>query len=236
MPKPMARTAFVMLSFQCLVASSLGQSMPHSCSLKDPCVFHFFSFFSISGYMPATKIKSLTGSENIWQFCCQFFFHTIQRSQFQRQMWDQAQNHFKETKPVNTLRPRDSFCFLLVSSHFFYPNCNRPIGPSQHKKWILKQQVRIPLNMPKQRTKITCQCTNPFRHLVRATRKTTRKPFQGHGRPCRPRPPWPPQRSAARPRRHGRSEPPDAAPSGLGRRGCDAEGGAAAAAVEKQGV
>ena len=24
-----------------------------------PCVFHFFSFFSISGYMPATKIKSL---------------------------------------------------------------------------------------------------------------------------------------------------------------------------------
>ena len=79
-----------------------------------PCVFHFFSFFSISGYMPATKIKSLhstAGSENIWQL----------------QMWDQAQNHFKETKPMNTLRPRDSFCFLLVSSHFFYPNFKRPI-------------------------------------------------------------------------------------------------------------
>ena len=59
-------------------------------------------------------------------------------------MWNQAQNHFKETKPVNTLRPRDSFCLLLVSSHFFYPNFKRPI-PSQ--KWILKQQV--PLNIPK---------------------------------------------------------------------------------------
>ena len=42
-------------------------------------------------------------------------------------------NHQK-TNPVNTLRPRDSFCFLLVSSHFFYPNFKRPIGPSQ--KWI----------------------------------------------------------------------------------------------------
>ena len=125
-----------------------------------PCAFHFFSFFSISGYMPATKIKSLhstAGSENIWQL----------------QMWDQIQNHFKETKPVNTLRSRDSFCFLLVSSHFFYPNFNRPI-PSQ--KWILKQQVRVPLNIPKHSTKITCQCTNPFHHLVRATPKTTRKP------------------------------------------------------------
>ena len=134
---------------------------------------------------------------------------------------------------MNTLRPRDSFCFLLVSSHFFYPNFKRPI-PSQ--KWILKQQVRVPLNIPKHSTKISCQCTNPFRHLVRATRKTTLIPFRGHCRFHRPRPPWPPQRSAARPRRHDRSEPPDAAPSSLGRRGCDAEGGAAATAVEKQGV
>ena len=39
--------------------------------------------------MPATKIKSLhstAGSENIWQL----------------QMWDQAQNHFKETKLLST--------------------------------------------------------------------------------------------------------------------------------------
>ena len=53
--KPMALTPFVMLSFQCFVASSLAQSMPHSCSFKDPMCFPF----SISGYMPATKIKSL---------------------------------------------------------------------------------------------------------------------------------------------------------------------------------
>ena len=147
-PKPMARTAFVMLSFQCLIASSLGQSMPHSCSSKDPMCFPFFSSFSISGYMPATKIKSLhstAGSENIWQLCCQKLFHTIRRSQFQRQMWDQAQNHFKETKPVNTLRPGDSFCFLLVSSHFVCPNFKRPI-PSQ--KWILKQQAQHENQLP----------------------------------------------------------------------------------------
>ena len=125
-------------------------------------------------------------------------------------------------EPSKHLRPRNSFCFLLVSSHFFYPNFKRPI-PSQ--KWILKQQVRVPLNNPKHRTKISCQCTNPFHHLARATPKTTRKPFRGHGRLRRPRPPWPPQRSAARPRRPGLPEPPNAAPSGLGRRGCDAEGG-----------
>ena len=74
-PKPMAFTPFVMLSFQCVVASSLGQSMPHSCSFRDPMCFPF----SDSGYMPATKIKSLhstAGSENIWQLCCQNLFHT----------------------------------------------------------------------------------------------------------------------------------------------------------------
>ena len=89
---------------------------------------------------------------------------------------------------------------------------------------------------PKAQEKITCQCTNPFRHLARATPETTRKPFRGHGRLCRPRPQWPLQRSAARPRRHGPSQPRNPAPSGLGRRGCNAEGGAAATAVEKQSV
>ena len=126
--------------------------------------------------------------------------------------------------------PSAFYSFHLIS---FNPNFKRPI-PSQ--KWILKQQVRIPLNILKHSTKITCPCTNPFHHLVRATPKTTPKPFRGHGRCCRPHPPWPPQRSAARPRRHGLSEPPNAAPSSLGRRGCDADGGAAAAAVEKQSV
>ena len=128
---------FVMLNFQCLVASSLGQSMPHSCSFKDPMCFPF----SNSGYMPATKIKSLhstAGSENIWQLCCQKLFHTIRRSQFQRQMWDQAQNNFKETKPVNTLRPRDSFCFLLISSLISFARISR--GPSHHKSGSLNNK------------------------------------------------------------------------------------------------
>ena len=121
---------FVMLNFQCLVASSLGQSMPHSCSFKDPMCFPLFSFFSISGYMPATKIKSLhstAGSENIWQLCCQNLFHTaITISKTNVGLSSKSLN----PNPVNTLRPRDSFCFLLVSSHFFYPNFKRPI-PSQ---------------------------------------------------------------------------------------------------------
>ena len=125
--------------------------------------------------------------------------------------------------------PSAFYSFHLIP---FNPNFKRPI-PSQ--KWILKQQVRVPLRIPEHSTKITCQCTNPFRHLVRATPKTMRKPFRGHGRVCRPRPPWPPQRSAAQPRRRGLREPRNAAPSRLGRRGCDADGGAAAAAIEKQG-
>ena len=93
--------------------------------------------------------------------------------------------------------------------HFFCENFKR-----HSQKWILKQQV--PLNIPKHSTKITCQCTNPFRHLVGATPKTTRKPFRGHGRRCRPRQRWPPQRSAARPRRHGRYQLRNAGPSCLG--------------------
>ena len=135
-----------------------------------------------------------------------------------------------KTNPV-TLRPRDSVWFLLVSSHFLYPNSKRPI-PAQ--KWTISTANTS--QHPKAK-----QCNNlpmyePFCHLARATPKTTRKPFRGHGRRCWPHPLWPPQRSAARPRRRGRSQPPNAAASSLGRRGCDAKGGAAAAAVEKQGV
>ena len=64
----------------------------------------------------------------------------------------------KKTDPVNTLRPRDSFCLLLVSSHFFYPIFKRPI-PSQ--KWILKQQVRVPLNNPKHSEKSPAHVRTP---------------------------------------------------------------------------
>ena len=138
---------FVMLSFQCFVASSLGQSMPHSCSFRDPMRFPF----SISGYMPATKIKSLhstAGSENIWQLCCQNLFHTAitmsktnvgsstksSKKQIQWTLWDHV-------------IPSAFYSFHLIS---FNPNFKRPI-PSQ--KGILKQQVRIPLSIPKQSRK-----------------------------------------------------------------------------------
>ena len=149
--------------------------------------------------------------------------------------WDQDPNH----KTLQAIEHSATASLLLLSTHVFRPPClvisytQIPRGPSQHKSGLFKQQ--IPLNIPKQSKKITCQCTNPFHHLVRATPKTTRKPFRGHGRIWWPRPPWPPQRSAARPRRHGPSQSPHAAPSRLGRRGY-ADGGAAAAAVEKQGV
>ena len=103
--------------------------------------------------------------------------------------------------------------------HFLYPNFFK------RQKNVDRYLIRIPLSIPKHSTKITCQWTNPFRHLVRATPKTTRKPFRGHGRRCGSRPPWPQQRSAAQPRRRGLRQPPDAAPSRLGRRGCDADGG-----------
>ena len=113
-------------------------------------------------------------------------------------------------------------CLPLMSPMFgrviSFPRISR--GPSHHKSGSLNNKYEyIPLSIPKQNAKITCPCTNPFRHLARATPKPTRKPFRGHGRFYRPRPPWPPQRSAARPRRHGRSEPPHAAPRSLGRRG-----------------
>ena len=183
----------------------------HSCSLKNPMCFPF----SISGYMPATKKQSLhstAGSENM--------FHTVM--QFQGQMRDQAQNHIeKNKKTVNTLRPHDSFCLLLISPHFLFPTFKRPI-PAQ--KWIFKQKG--PSNIPKAKQKFSCQCTNPIHHLARATPKTTRKPFRGHGQMRRQRPLRPPQRSAARPRRPGVVKPPDTAPSRLGRQGCDADGGA----------
>ena len=143
----------------------------------------------------------------------------------------------KSSEPSQHLRPR-AFHSCPPCLVIYYTRIS--IGPSQQKSGSFNSKYR-PTCQSKS-TEITCQCMNPFHHLVRASPKTTRKPswghgrFQGHGRRCRPRPPWPPQRSAARTRRRGLAEPPHAAPSGLGRRGCDAEGAAAAAAVEKQSV
>ena len=139
----------------------------------------------------------------------------------------------KSSKSSEHLRPRAFHSCPPMFGHSFYPNFKRPI-PSQ--KWILKQQVRVPLNIPKHSTKITCQCTSPFRHLVRATPKTTRKTLPGPRRnmsaastvapaeiSCLTTAAWP--SSAAR---YSGVQPRC--------RGCDADGGAAAAAVEKQSV
>ena len=109
-------------------------------------------------------------------------------------------------------------------------------GPSHHKSASLNNKYGYHSTSQSTARKSAANVQNPFRHLVRATPKTTRKLFRGHGRPCRPHPPGPPQRSAAGPQRRGRPEPQNAAPSGLGRLGCDTEAGAAAAAVEKQSV
>ena len=183
----------------------------HSCSFKDPMCFRF----SNSGYMPATKINhyilplAVKISDSSAVKIC-----SIRRSQNQRQMWDQAQNHQK-TNPMNTLRPRDSFCLLLVSSHFFYPNFKRP---SHHKSGSLNNkyiQVRVPPNIPKQRTNNQLQCTNPS---ITSPEPLPKRPENPPG----PRPfslaasTVAPQRSAARPRRHGLSEPRNAAPYCLG--------------------
>ena len=218
-----------------------------------PCVFHFQSQETC---LQPKKITTFFRWQ--WKYLTALLSKFVPYGDHNfKDKWDKCgiklKKNIKKTNPVNTLRPRDSFCFLLVSSHFFYPKFKRPI-PSQ--KWILKQQVRT--QHPKAQQKITCPCTNPFRHLASATPKTThwysllcpqiiscfrwlivlslpcwvsraalrvsgckketlpKRPFQGHGRRCWPRPPWPLQRSAARPRRNGLSEPHIAAPSGLG--------------------
>ena len=115
----------------------------------------------------------------------------------------------------------------MIPSAFLISCSQISRGPSQHKSGSLNNKYEYhstSQNTLKQRAKIPCQCTNPF--SVTSSEplpKSTRKPFRGHGRPCRPRAPWPPQRSAARPRRRGRSEPPHAAASSLGCCGCRRE-------------
>lgn len=141
--------------------------------------------------------------------------------------------------PVVKLKIAMSHSCLCSSmfGHFLYPNFKRSIPAkklifqlqvplqtleqSPSTKWIFKQQgyhskhenrpsMYEPLASPRQQP-LPKQLEN-------------RKPFRGHGRFCWPCPPRTPQRSAAPPRRRGRSMPPHAAPCCLRRRGCDAEG------------
>ena len=120
-----------------------------------PCVF---SIFNLRKHACNRKksLHSTAGSENIWHLCCQNLFHTA--ITISETNVGSSSKSSKKTDPVNTLRPRDSFCFLLVSSHFFYPKFKRPI-PSQ--KWILKQQVRIQPNIPKHRRKSPAHVRTP---------------------------------------------------------------------------
>ena len=101
------------------------------------------------------------------------------------------------------------------------------IGPSQHKSGSLNNKYEYHSTSQSTARKSPANVRTPSITSSEPLPKRpgSRKPFRGHDRRCWSRPPWPPQRSAARPRRHGVSQPPDAAPSSLGRRGCDAEGG-----------
>ena len=153
-PKPMAFAPFVMLSFQCVVASSLGQSMPHSCSFRDPMCFPF----SISGNMPATKknhyilpLAVKISDSSAVKIC------SIRRSQFQRQMWDQAQNHQKNKSSEHF----ETTWFLLLSTRFI--SFLLPEVQEAHPitKVDLKQQVRIQLNIPKHSRKSPAHVRTP---------------------------------------------------------------------------
>ena len=144
--------------------------------------------------------------------------------QFQGQMWDQAQNHIeKNKKTVNTLRPHNSFCLLLISPHFLFPTFKRPI-PAQ--KWIFNSKYDPTSQSKARKSHAHVRTPLPLPSPRQSHSQSNLKPFRGHGRLCGPCPPWPPQRSAARPRRPGVVKPPDTAPSRLGRQGCDADGGA----------
>ena len=123
--------------------------------------------------------------------------------QNQKQVGNKSSEHFETT------------WFLLLSTRFI--SFLLPEFQEAHPiTKDLRQQVPVPLNMPKHSRKSPANVRNPSVISPEPLPKTTRKPFRGHGCICRPRPPWPPQRSAARPRRHGLCQPPHAAPSGLG--------------------
>ena len=219
---------------------------------------HVFFPFSISGNMPATEknhyilpLAVKISDTSAVKIC------SIRRSQFQRQMWGQAQNHQKKQIQWTLwdhVIPSAFYSFHLIS----FTQSSR--GPSHHKSGSLNNKYEYnptsqstgenhlpmyePLPSLRQRhsqndplifpslssdhfllSLINCafiallsfaRGTQSIRLQKRDTPKTTPKPFQGHGRRCWPRPPWPLQRSAARPRRNGLSEPHIAAPSGLG--------------------
>ena len=139
--------------------------MNHVCSImllsyKQLHLTYEYSVFHVSNseHMPATNQES-PGIPPLAIFSDRMSLLTIHCIQplstlsIKGQMWDPAQSdqRFQIQRTFETTcLPRMSPMF----GHFFHPDFKRSI-PSQ--KWICIQQT--PLNIPKQRKKITCQCT-----------------------------------------------------------------------------
>ena len=164
----MALTPFVMLIFQCFVASSLGQSMPHSCSFRHPICFPF----SISGYMPATKIKSSVLSDSMPLL----IIHTTVSIYFDLKVhWDQIPNH----KTIQAIEHSATACLLLLPL-ISYPKSGSLNNKYEYRSTSQSTARKSPAN-------------------VRTPSITSSEPLpkrpenQGHGRSCRPRPPRSPE-------------------------------------------
>ena len=167
-PKPMALTPFVMLIFQCFVASSLGQSMPHSCSFRHPICFPF----SISGYMPATKIKSSVLSDSMPLL----IIHTTVSIYFDLKVhWDQIPNH----KTIQAIEHSATACLLLLPL-ISYPKSGSLNNKYEYRSTSQSTARKSPAN-------------------VRTPSITSSEPLpkrpenQGHGRSCRSHPPRSPE-------------------------------------------
>ena len=94
-------------------------------------------------------------------------YNRYQPPQCKGQMWHPVYP-IKSSKSSQHLRPRafHSCPPCLVMSYTRIP---RSPSKLKRKGSFNSQHMPAPLNIPKQRTKLTCQCTKkPFRHLVRA--------------------------------------------------------------------
>ena len=134
--------------------------------------------------------------------------------------------HFKPSKHSETAIPSAFYSFPCLIS---FTRISR--GQSHHKSGSLNNKYEYHSKHPKLPANVRTPSVTSSEPLPKGPENPS-----GATADFWPGPPRPPQRSAARPRRHGLSQPQNAAASRLGRRGCDADGGAAAAAVEKQSV
>ena len=115
--------------------------------------------------------------------------------QFQGQMWDQAQNHIEKN-----VIPSVFYSFHLIS----FARISR--GPSHHKKCDLNNKY-YGCNSTSQSTarKSAANVRTPSVTSSEPLPKQLENPSEATAVLRWPCPPWPPQRSAARPRRPRRS-------------------------------